>query len=294
MLNRLAVPAFDVLARWRGARAFHPRGALFAGRVELTGTSSTVTALGGRSEHPALVRISKGVGTRGSRRDLLGLAVRLTDLPNGPVDLLFSTVGRLPVTRAFFSVVTGWCTRPYSTVLPYRADGDLVRLGLEPEDPHRARGTDPQAARAAVRRGPLQFTLVEKPRDPHRHRHPRRPDAEVAGRRSVAWRWIRPCPTARRTATWARSSPSRTTPWSTRIPGCDRCGRWPASARPRMWAPGAGGVPRNRLVCCPESHFRDACGPERGFPDASARGGGCPVRRVMVGPSKPAGASRRG
>ena len=81
------------------------------------------------------MRISKGVGTRGSRRDLLGLAVRLTDLPNGPVDLLFSTVGRLPVTRAFFSVVTGWCTRPYSTVLPYRADGDLVRLGLSPRTP---------------------------------------------------------------------------------------------------------------------------------------------------------------
>src|SRR5829696_4886277 len=159
VLNRLAVPAFDVLARWRGARAFHPRGALFAGRVELTGTSSTVTALGGCSEHPALVRISKGVGTRGSRRDLLGLAIRLTDLPDGPVDLLFSTVGRLPVTRAFFSVVSGWCARPYSTVLPYRADGVLVRLGLEPEEPHRARGTDPQAARAAVRRGPLQFTL---------------------------------------------------------------------------------------------------------------------------------------
>jgi hypothetical protein len=164
VLNRLAVPAFDVLARWRGARAFHPRGALFAGRVELTGTSSTVTALGGRSEHPALVRISKGVGTRGSRRDLLGLAVRLTDRPDGPVDLLFSTVGRLPVTRAFFAVVTGWCTRPYSTVLPYRADGVFVRLGLEPEEPHRARGTDPQVARDAVRCGPLPFTLVEKPR----------------------------------------------------------------------------------------------------------------------------------
>lgn len=164
LLNRLAVPAFEVLARRRTARAFHPRGALFAARVELTGRSATVTALGGPAERPALARVSKGVGTRGSRRDLLGLAVRLTDVPDGPVDLLFSTVGRHTGTRALFSFVTGWCARPYSTVLPYRADGVLVRLGLEPEEPDRARGTDPQVARDAVRRAPLRFRLVEKPR----------------------------------------------------------------------------------------------------------------------------------
>ena len=164
VLIRLAVPAFEALAGWRAARAFHPRGALFAARVELTGSSRTVAALGGPAQHPALARVSKGVGTRESRPDLVGIAFRLTDVPDGPVDLLFSTVGRHRGTRAVFSVVTGWCARPYSTVLPYRADGALVRLGLEPEEPDRARGTDPQVARDVVRRAPLRFRLVEKPR----------------------------------------------------------------------------------------------------------------------------------
>ena len=40
--------AFAALARIRSARAFHPRGALFAGRMELDGPGSpTVAVLGG-------------------------------------------------------------------------------------------------------------------------------------------------------------------------------------------------------------------------------------------------------
>jgi hypothetical protein len=162
VLTPVAVSVFDALARRRAARAFHPRGALFAAHVSLTGSSPTVTALGGPAEHPAFVRISKGFGTAKSRPDLLGLAIRLTDLPDGPVDLLFSTVGRHRFTQAVFGVATGWCTRPYSTVLPYRADGGLVRVGLQPEDPGQARGTDPQVAREAVRQEPIVFTLTEK------------------------------------------------------------------------------------------------------------------------------------
>jgi hypothetical protein len=60
-----------------------------------------------------------------------------------------------------FGVATGWCTRPYSTVLPYRADGVLARLGLDPQEPDRARGTDPQVVRDAVRERPLAFTLTQ-------------------------------------------------------------------------------------------------------------------------------------
>jgi hypothetical protein len=104
--------------------------------------------------------VSKAVGTADSWPDLLGLAVRLP-LPGGPVDLLFTTVGRHRLTRAVFGVATGWCTRPYSTVLPYRADGVLVRLGLDPQEPDRARGTDPQVVRDAVRERPLAFTLTQ-------------------------------------------------------------------------------------------------------------------------------------
>jgi hypothetical protein len=163
-LTRAADVAFEVLARWRDARAVHPTGALFAARVELDGHSPTVTALGGPAVHPALVRVSKGAGTPGAFPDLLGVAVRLTDPPGGPVDLLFSTVGRHRGTGALLAPATGWCARPYSTLLPYRADGERVTLGLRPDEPDRARGADPQTARDAVRRGPLSFTLTEKRR----------------------------------------------------------------------------------------------------------------------------------
>jgi hypothetical protein len=164
-LLRAVDVAFAALARLRHARAVHPRGALFAGRVELGGPGAeapTVAALGGPAHHTALVRLSKNAGTPGSLPDMLGVAVRLTDLPDGPVDLLFATVGRHRATGALLAPTTGWSARPYSTLLPYRADGVRVTLGLRPQEPARARGTHPQAARDAVRQEPLAFTLVEK------------------------------------------------------------------------------------------------------------------------------------
>ena len=77
--TRAVETVFTVLARLRAARAFHPRGALFAGRVELDGPGSPTVAVLGGGVHPALVRVSKGAGTPGRLPDLLGLAVRLTD-----------------------------------------------------------------------------------------------------------------------------------------------------------------------------------------------------------------------
>jgi hypothetical protein len=154
--------AFTALARLRAARGVHPSGALFAGRVELDAPASPTVAVLGATIHPALVRVSKGAGTRGRLPDLLGLAVRLTDLPDGPVDLLYSTVGRHRCTGALLAPASGWCTRPYSTLLPYRADGERVTLGLWPQQPDRAHGADPQVAREAVRQEPLVFAVMEK------------------------------------------------------------------------------------------------------------------------------------
>ena len=154
--------AFTALARLRAARGVHPSGALFAGRMELDGPASPTVAVLGATIHPALVRVSKGAGTRGRLPDLLGLAVRLTDLPDGPVDLLHTTVGRHRCTGALLAPATGWCTRPYSTLLPYRADDARVTLALWPQDPGRARGADPQVAREAVRQEPLVFAVMEK------------------------------------------------------------------------------------------------------------------------------------
>ena len=159
---RAVEAAFTGLARLRAARGFHPRGALFAGRVELDGPGSPTVAVLGQGMHPALIRVSKGAGTPGRLPDLLGLAVRLTGLPDGPVDLLHTTVGRHRCTGALLAPATGWCTRPYSTLLPYRADGVRVTLGLWPQQPGRGRGADPHVAREAVRQEPLVFAVMEK------------------------------------------------------------------------------------------------------------------------------------
>lgn len=154
MLRRLVSAAFARLARWRAARAFHPRGELFEARVSLTERASvTATALGGTGERPALVRLSKGAGTPAGAADLLGVAVR-TEVGGHVLDVLFTSGNRLLVPSR------GWARRPYTTLLPYTAAGTRVVLGLEPEDPE-------GPGRTVT---PLAFTLTERERG-----HPRRP-----------------------------------------------------------------------------------------------------------------------
>ena len=158
-LRQLVSAAFTQLARWRAARAFHPRGELFDARVSLSDrASATATALGGTGERPALVRLSKGAGTPGGLPDLLGVAVR-TEVGGYVLDVLFTSGNRVLVPSG------GWARRPYTTLLPYAAAGSRVVLGLEPEDPQEAAPADPAAAVT-----PLAFTLTER----ERHR-PRRP-----------------------------------------------------------------------------------------------------------------------
>ncbi|TWF79933.1 hypothetical protein FHX44_115869 [Pseudonocardia hierapolitana] len=150
-LPQLVAAAFARLARWRRAPAFHPRGTLFDGRVALTEReSATATALGGTGERPALVRLSKGVGTPGALPDLLGVALR-TEVGGHVLDVLF-TSGR----RRLLVPSTGWGRRPYTTLLPYTAAGARVVLGLDPEAP--AAAADPAAAT------PMAFTVTERER----------------------------------------------------------------------------------------------------------------------------------
>ena len=98
------------VARSRHQRFMHPAGRSFAG---------VFTGLGG--DHDATIRISKGVGTRGGRADVRGLAIRV-HLPGRDLDLLFSTAGHgpvgrhLPVPRRSFD--TG-----YGSITGYRIDG---------------------------------------------------------------------------------------------------------------------------------------------------------------------------
>lgn len=167
--------AFAFLARVRRARAFHPRGALFVAALRVTepgpGLGAALAAAAGAPDRAVLVRLSKSIGTPAAAPDLLGVALRL-DTADGPLDLLFSTTGRRRATRLLLAPATGWCHRPYSTVLPYRLHDGLTTPALEPVVRERRIGASLDAAREAVRAAPLVFAVTEP--------------APAGGRRAVA------------------------------------------------------------------------------------------------------------
>jgi len=134
------------VAHSRDRRFLHPDGRSFTGDLEIWGTlEPTGAELFDRpGRHPVTLRISKGIGTRPGRPDILGVALRV----HGPVagrrhDLLFSTAGKgrvlrhVPVLRRSFDTV-------YGSILPYRTgSGRMFHLGVH---------ADPDA-------GPLGRTL---------------------------------------------------------------------------------------------------------------------------------------
>jgi hypothetical protein len=156
-LGRAAELAFWCMARLRSARAVHAKGALLRGQLRVDGESVTAAALGGPWTRPALVRLSKSIGTPRNLPDLLGVALRV-EVPRprsatGLFDVLFASAGRHDLTHFVLAPAAGWWSRPYSTVLPYRVDGRTRFLGLEAETPDHPRGgADPARIETEVGR----------------------------------------------------------------------------------------------------------------------------------------------
>lgn len=159
--------AFGLLARLRSGRALHTRGTAFDARLELDAASALGTALGGPAERPAAVRLSKSVSLPGRLPDLLGAALRVP-AGDGPFDVLLASVGRHDADHVLLLPSTGWWSRPYSTILPYRVDGRLVVLGLAP--PAAPSDASPAGAAGALARGPVELTVTEQPLGGRRRR----------------------------------------------------------------------------------------------------------------------------
>jgi hypothetical protein len=153
VMRRLVVAAVTAgigvrLARSRHRRSLHPAGRSFTGDLEIWGADPPIgSALTDRPGRFAVtVRVSKGIGTHGSRPDVLGLAVRIR-ARDGAADILLSTAGRgrltrhLPVPRRTFDT---W----YGTITAYRT-GDRRKVYL-------AAGPDPAGR-------PLGRTLAAVP-----------------------------------------------------------------------------------------------------------------------------------
>lgn len=126
LLDTITVPLFRALARLRGARVFHPRGAAYEAtwspppddRLRPSGAAPPGT-------HRAVVRVSRGVGLPQALPDVLGVAVKVLDLHGDGRDqdlLLASVLGgaygsRLLAPRRAFAGAR------FSSVLPYEVDG---------------------------------------------------------------------------------------------------------------------------------------------------------------------------
>lgn len=117
--GRLVEESFELLARLRHARVFHPRGLWFTGR--LRPGRSFEQYFGGECDVHA--RLSKALGAPGWLPDAVGLGLRI-DLPSGgrwDLALASTPAGRL--TRFFAVPVGSWRAATYGSLMAYRFDG---------------------------------------------------------------------------------------------------------------------------------------------------------------------------
>jgi hypothetical protein len=122
--------AMEGLSKMRGKRIFHPFGVGFSasltplGAAELSGS-----ALATASE--PIVRLSRSLGLPEWLPDPCGLALRIPDAhgPGRHQDLLMVSSATAPAVRHVPLPSRDFLDRPYSTLLPYRAQGRLVLLG---------------------------------------------------------------------------------------------------------------------------------------------------------------------
>jgi hypothetical protein len=160
--RRVVEFAFATLARLRAGRAVHTRGAVLGGMLTVDPGSAAGQALGHPHRRPAVVRVSKSIGLPGRIPDLLGMAVRIPTT-DGVFDVLFASVGRRGLAHLVLRPSGSWWDQPFSTVLPYRVDGQRLLLGLQAGPGVGPSGADPAAVTAAVRNGPVHFVLSEVP-----------------------------------------------------------------------------------------------------------------------------------
>ena len=96
-LGIATAPVFGVGSFLRGRRVLHPVGVVFDADLSVLRPTHLLlkdTILGEPGDHPAIVRLSRGLGIPVSVADVHGLAIRIPDAggPGQPQDLLLVTV----------------------------------------------------------------------------------------------------------------------------------------------------------------------------------------------------------
>ncbi len=125
---------FSSVARVRGARALHPRGAVYAGTVHRLGLPrlSGVRWIDEPGEDAVLARFSRGAGLPPPLPDLLGLAIRMVS-PEGAVhDLLLTSAGRAPGARHVLRPAINPRRATYTSLVPFHTPSGPLLVGAFP------------------------------------------------------------------------------------------------------------------------------------------------------------------
>lgn len=158
LAGRVVAVPLGAVARWRGGRPMHPRGAVFDAVLERHGATPAlgIPWLDEVRTDPVVVRLSRGAGLPTPLPDVLGLAIRLGS-DRAPVDLLLSSAGRgawtrlVPLPRICAEVT-------YGSIMAYSSTAGPIRLAALPAAA--GRSSDPAAVAGAASDGTLAFTLA--------------------------------------------------------------------------------------------------------------------------------------
>jgi hypothetical protein len=130
------------LARRRRARWLHPVGDGFHASLDVPGGAGTgVPLLDTPATHPAIVRLSRALGTAPQWPDAFGLAFRLVDVhgPGAHQDVLVTTSVDVPVLHHLpLPAPRGPWRQSYSSLLAHRIGGDVRLIGAIPRPAERA------------------------------------------------------------------------------------------------------------------------------------------------------------
>jgi hypothetical protein len=129
--------ATGALAALRPAgKPLHPAGSVTTGVLHRLGPEvhSGAAWLDEPGQDEVLVRQSRAVGLPGPAPDVWGLALRVPVPGGGHGDLLFATTGRGRLTRFLLTAGRTPCSRPSTTLLPYRTPVGPVVLSAEHHD----------------------------------------------------------------------------------------------------------------------------------------------------------------
>ncbi|WP_051025096.1 hypothetical protein [Nocardia aobensis] len=117
--ERLVEESFELVARVRRARVFHPNGLWFSGHLR---PAPAFERYFGGGQRDVEVRLSKALGMPGRVPDAVGIGLRVRT-PGGRWDLALASTPTGTLTRFFAIPVPSWRHATYGTLMAYRFDG---------------------------------------------------------------------------------------------------------------------------------------------------------------------------